>query len=169
MNTRRQGVVNRTRASPRLVKLHRNYTVEEVALLFGIHKNTVRSWLKAGLEVNDGKRPVLILGKHLSSFLSHRRIKNKRKCAPGELYCVRCRAPKPAAGQMADYIPITTTLGNLVAICPDCSLMMNRRVSLTRLGLLGTGLTITVQQALPSINESKQPTVNSDLRRGHQS
>ena len=169
MNTRRQGVVNRTRASPRLVKIHRSYTVEEVALLFGIHKNTVRCWLKAGLEANDDKRPVLILGKYLSSFLSHRQIKNKRKCAPGELYCVRCRVPKAAAGQMADYIPITPTLGNLVAICPDCGLMMNRRVSLLRLATVGAELEITLQQALPSINESQQPTVNSDLRQGRQS
>ena len=169
MNVRKNGIVSRTRASPRHVKIHRSYTVEEEARLFGIHKNTVRSWLKAGLEVNDAKRPVLILGKHLSSFLSDRRIKNKRKCAAGELYCVRCRAPKAAAGQMAVYIPITATLGNLVAICPDCGLMMNRRVSLAGLELVKTGLAITLQQALPSINESQQPTVSSDLRRGRQS
>ena len=35
--------------NPRLVKIHRNYTVEEIATLFGIHKNTVRDWVKAGL------------------------------------------------------------------------------------------------------------------------
>ena len=33
----------------RQVKIHHNYTVEEIASLFGIHKNTVREWIKAGL------------------------------------------------------------------------------------------------------------------------
>ena len=37
------------RLNPRRVKIHRCYTVEEVAKLFGAHKNTVRGWLKAGL------------------------------------------------------------------------------------------------------------------------
>lgn len=27
------------------------------------------------------------------------------KCAPGEIYCVRCREPKSPAGAMADYEP----------------------------------------------------------------
>ena len=37
------------RLNPRRVKVHRNYTVEEVAKLFQVHKNTVRDWLKVGL------------------------------------------------------------------------------------------------------------------------
>jgi hypothetical protein len=87
----------------RQVKIHRNYTVEEIASLFGIHKNTVREWIKAGLPVLDEKRPMLILGQELAAFLQARRIKNKQSCQPGEMYCFRCRAPKMAAGDMADY------------------------------------------------------------------
>ena len=34
------------RLNPRRVKIHRSYTVEEVAMLFRVHKNTVRAWLK---------------------------------------------------------------------------------------------------------------------------
>ena len=49
----------------RLVKIHRNYTVEEIAKLFGIHKNTVRNWVKDGLATIDDKRPMLILGHEL--------------------------------------------------------------------------------------------------------
>ena len=44
----------------RHVKIHRSYTVEEIAGLFGIHKNTVRRWVKAGLPTSDDKRPMLI-------------------------------------------------------------------------------------------------------------
>src|SRR5216683_7791116 len=81
--------------NPRLVKIHRNYTVEEIALRFGVHKNTVREWVKRGLPtVADKKRPMLILGADLAAFLQARRAKNKRTCQAGEIYCVRCRSPK---------------------------------------------------------------------------
>ena len=41
------------RPNPNLAKIHRNYTVEEVADLFSVHKNTVRLWVKNGLATND--------------------------------------------------------------------------------------------------------------------
>jgi hypothetical protein len=59
--------------NPRLVKIHRNYSVEDIARLFGVHKNTVRSWLKQGLAAIDDRRPTLILGRELMRFLQERR------------------------------------------------------------------------------------------------
>ena len=149
--------------NPRLAKIHRNYTVDEVATLFGIHKNTVREWVKRGLPTNDGKRPMLILGRELVAFLTARRAKNKRTCLPGEIYCVRCRAPRTPAGEMVDYMPLTATLGTLAAICSACETMMYRRVSLAKLAHVCGKLDVTMPQALEHIGERVQPTVNSDL------
>ena len=150
--------------NPRLAKIHRSYTVDELAQLFDVHRNTVREWVKRGLPTNDDKRPMLILGRELVAFLAVRRAKNKRPCLPGEIYCVRCRAPRAPAGEMVDYVPLTATLGNLVAICSACETMMYRRVSLARLEQVRGILDITMPQALEHIGESAQPTVNSDLR-----
>lgn len=150
--------------NPRLAKIHRNYTVEEIANLYRVHRNTVREWVKRGLQTSDDKRPMLILGRDLSAFLQARREKNKRPCQPGEIYCVRCRAPKAPAGDMADYQTVTETLGNLVAICPDCGSIMNRRVNLAKLAQIRGQLDITMPQALRHIVESVQPSVNSALR-----
>jgi len=146
------------------VKIHRNYSIEEVAGLFGTHKNTVRRWVKGGLPICDGRRPTLILGRDLAAFLQARRASKKQPCRPGELYCVRCRAPKAPAGDMAEYLPVTEKLGNLTAICPDCECMMNRRVSMAKLGVVQGKMSITFPQALRRVSESNQPTVNSDLR-----
>ena len=148
----------------RKVKIHRNYTVEETAALFSIHKNTVREWVKAGLTVLDDKRPMLILGPELAAFLQARRAKNKQTCRPGEMYCVRCHTPKLAAGDMADYVAATETLGMLKAICPDCNSIMNRRVSMAKLEQVRGKLAITFPQGMEQVSNSIQPTVNSDLK-----
>lgn len=154
--------------NPRLAKIHRNYTVEEVASLFGIHRNTVREWVKRGLPTSDDRRPILILGRALVTFLQAKRAKNKQTCQPGEIYCVRCRKPQAPAGAMAEYEPLTSTLGNLIGICPTCESMMYRRVNLAKLTQVSAKLDVTLPQALLHIGESPPPCVNSDLRQGAQ-
>lgn len=149
--------------NPRLVKIHRNYTVEDITHLLGVHKNTVREWIKRGLPTIDDKRPKLILGGDLSAFLQARRVKNKRPCKPNQMYCLRCRSPKIPAGNMVDYQPVTESLGNLFGICPDCEAGMNRLTSLAKLEQIRGELDITMPQGLPRIVDSEQPSVNSDF------
>src|SRR4051812_24104132 len=91
--------------NPRRVKVHRNYSVEEIARLFRVHKNTVRNWAKQGLAAINDQRPILILGRELSRFLSERRQRTKQTCGPGRIYCIACRAPKMPAGNMAECTP----------------------------------------------------------------
>jgi helix-turn-helix protein len=148
----------------RLAKIHRSYTVEESAHLLGVHKNTVRQWIKSGLPTCDKRRPTLILGRHLIDFLRARREKNKRSCLPGQLYCVRCRAPRFPAGNMADYQPVTENVGNIQAICPECDSIINRRVSLAKFGQIRGQIDVRFPQALRYLNESDQSSINSDLR-----
>jgi hypothetical protein len=150
------------RPNHRLVKIHRSYTVEEAALLFGSHKNTVRAWIKSGLPVSDARRPILILGRDLAAFLQLRRAKKKRPCGPGEMYCMRCRVPRTPAGCIAEYQPRTESLGNLVGICPECEAMMYRRVSFTKLEQVRGRLDVSITEAERHISERRAPTVNSE-------
>jgi hypothetical protein len=147
----------------RLAKIHRSYTIEEVARLYDVHRNTVRAWIKSGLPTSDHRRPTLVLGRDLAAFLQTRRSKNRRPCQAGEIYCVRCRAPRKPAGDMAECRALTGTLGNLIGICPCCESMMYRRVNLAKLGQVRGSLDVTLPQALPHIDESAPLSVNSDL------
>lgn len=151
------------RYNPRLAKIHLNYTVEEVASLYGIHRHTVRNWITAGLPALKEQRPLLILGVDLLAFLHARRTKNKRTCRPGEIYCVRCRTPKRPADKMADYQPTTEKLGALIGICPDCGKLMYRRASFAKLDQIRGDLEVKITQAQSHINESHQPSVNCDF------
>jgi hypothetical protein len=112
--------------NPRLVKIHRNYSVEEIARLFEVHKNTVRAWVKKGLQPIDGQRPALFHGPVLVAFLQGRRASAKQPCPPGHIYCLPCRAPKAPAGNMAEFVPVTDTTGNVRGICPDCGRLIHR-------------------------------------------
>lgn len=158
--------MNTRRPNPRLVKIHRSYTVEEVARVLGKHKNTVRAWIEAGLRTCDSKRPTLILGSALREFLYTKRAAHKKSCGPGEMYCLRCRVPRKPALRMAEYKPVTATLGNLVGICPVCECLMYRRVSLPKIEGLRAELDITFEQAARHISETGRPSLNSDFSKG---
>jgi excisionase family DNA binding protein len=142
------------RPNPRAVKIHRSYTVEEAAGTLRVHKNTVRAWIKRGLPTIDSRRPILINGLDLFRFLTSERNKRKQRCAMGELYCVRCRAPKAPAGGMVDYLPITSAAGNLRGLCPDCDALIHRRVSLSRLHAIRGDMDIAFPQGVERIGDS---------------
>ena len=152
--------------NPRLAKLHRNYTIEEVANLFSVHKNTVGSWIKQGLPVCGNKRPFLILGRDLRKFLEAKKVKNKKSCKPDEIYCVRCREPKKPDTDLIEYQAITGTLGNLAAICPDCESIMNRRISLNKLEQIPAYSNIAQSLVGLHITPCINPSVNSDFSKG---
>lgn len=151
------------RHNPNLAKIHRNYTVDETANLFGVHKNTVRYWIKAGLPICDERRPTLILGEHLQEFLKSRRRARKRRCRVDEVYCMRCRVPKKPAGDMVDYEAMTATSGRLVAICPSCEATINQYVRLARLEEIRLYLDVSISKTVEHIGDSNRFLVNSDF------
>lgn len=152
------------RANPRLAKIHRSYTVEEIATLYGVHRNTVRQWIKTGLPVVDQRRPVLVLGVALAEFLQIKRTVNKRPCRPGEIYCMRCREPRVPVGGDVCYHPISPTRGSLVGTCLTCAAGLYRSVSLAKLDKFEGLLRITLTPAGEHIGKSSQPSANSDFK-----
>lgn len=155
-------MAGRRRPNPGRVKIHRNYTVAEIASLFGVHRNTVRNWIRQGLPVIDGPGQTLIYGRDLRTFLEERRQNARRPCPPGHLFCVKCRAPKIPVGKMVDYLPSTGTLGTLRGICPGCESLIHRRASLAKLNAIRADLDITFPKAEARIGERNFPIVDCD-------
>ena len=154
------------RPNPRLAKIHRSYSVDEVSRLFKIHKNTAHNWLKNGLIAIDDQRPIVIRGVELRRFLTDRRARTKQTCGPGRIYCLPCRSPKVPAGNMAECIAVSETAGTLQAICPDCGRMIYRRVNPQKLATVCGNLDVTVTQARSRIEEIAKPSVNCDSTEG---
>src|SRR5829696_885487 len=125
--------------NPRRFKIHRSYSVGEIARMCGIHKNTIGRWRKAGLKPIEGKGQLLFRGPDLREFLERRRQAAKCPLPPGFFFCLGCRTRKEPAERMADLIEIMpangkpATTGDLKGLCPDCLAIMNRKVNLARL------------------------------------
>ncbi len=150
----------RTRLNPRLAKLHHCYTVEEVARLYGVHRNTVWNWLRTGeLLAIDGGRPALVHGQVLRTFLEKRRAAAKSPCPRGTLYCLRCRQPRQPALGMADFLARERGAGNLRALCEVCGASMHRRARQEALRAILPDIEVRVVQAPPRIAECPRPSL----------
>lgn len=153
------------RVDARVIKLHRTYDVAELAARLSVHKNTVRHWQAEGLKPLDGGRPVLFHGSTVRAFLLSRNASRKSPCQPGTLYCFRCRAPRPPALGMVDYIPISATGGNIRAICATCETVMHRRAAKAALVTILPGCDVQIVHAPSRLKGSPSPSLDCDLER----
>ena len=152
--------------NPRRAKIHRSYSVDELARLFGVHKNTVRRWFKDGLKAIDGQRPTVAGGEEVRCFLAERRARGKKPSGPGRIYCLPCRAPKVPALKMAECVASAETTGTLQGICPDCGRMIYRRVNLHKIDAIRGDLDVTFTRAEPRIEDTTKPNVSCDSTEG---
>ena len=153
------------RINPRLIKIHRSYSVDEAARALGAHKNSVRSWIKNGLPVVDSGRPVLILGHELRAYLERKRKAAKRPCAPGTIYCFKCRKPRPPALGMVEYVSRNAKAGDLTALCETCGTMLFRRARCDDIAAIMPGIDVQFREAGARLLERTPPSLNCDNRK----
>jgi len=124
------------RYNPNKCKINRNYSISEIALLYGVHKNTVKTWLRRGLKRIDNQRPYIILGRDLKQFIKDLRGINKRPCELGEIYCMKCRVPRTPEQGSTVFETETSRYGRIKANCNVCNSPMNRYFRLVDLATL---------------------------------
>lgn len=133
------------RVSPRKIKIHNQYTYDQVADALGVTVQTVRLWRQDGLDVLDSQKPHLILGFAIKEFLNKRSNKPERRLARDQFLCMTCNAPRRANGGMADYTPYTATRGRLEALCEACEGLCGKFASPKICAELATILTIATR------------------------
>jgi hypothetical protein len=153
------------RINPNRVKLHRSYFIGDLAKLLTVHKNTIRGWQREGMQPIDTKRPIMFQGATVRTFLANRKANRKCPCPAGTMYCFRCRAARPPALGMVDYIPISAASGNLKAICATCETVMHRRASFERVTAILPGCDVQIAEALSRLRGSSSASLNCDFER----
>jgi hypothetical protein len=150
--------------SVRRVKGLSTYDVHEIAKQCGVHRGTVRNWLKHGLKTLDGSRPMLVHGTELKRFLDEKRISRRQKCAVGEFYCFRCRLPRKPWGEMADGAVHTDKIAKLSALCSVCETPMHRMVRRADLPKFAALVEIRAL-GVERLSDWASPSENSDSRK----
>lgn len=141
-----------------------NYDSADIAKLFGIHRNTVRHWLKDGLAAIDDRRPVLVHGTVLKAFVTNRQQTQRQKCALGEFFCFRCRAPRKPWGDTADLSFHSDKIARLTALCNICETVMHRTISRSDIPKLAK--MISLQKLAPErLSDCVDTSVNVDFER----
>lgn len=153
------------KVNPNRVKLQRTYTASELAACLLVHKNTISNWQRKGLTPIDGARPILFLGSTVRDFLRKQNAARRRPCPPGNLYCFRCRLPRPPADGLVEYRWITATSGNLRAVCATCETVICRRATREALAVTMPGLDVQFPEAKVRLIGSPSPSLDCDSKR----
>ncbi len=151
--------------NPNRVKLNRSYTFEELAVVLGVHKNTVSTWVKNGLPCLKERRPFLILGAEARAYLQKQRTAKKQRCKPDELFCMRCKTPTSPAESFVEYLPLSATKGRLTGFCGRCESVVNKFVRYDSLERYSILFDLSVPTELEHINDCNNPLLNSDLKK----
>lgn len=128
--------------NPRAVKIHRTYTVDEIASLFGKHKRTVGEWFNVGLSPIDDRRPALVLGLELRRFIESRMRAAKRPCRLDQMFCFRCHTPQTPIGLSVELVSLRAGQFSLRGRCPVCETSLFRHIRAADLQLFQTKYTV---------------------------
>lgn len=123
----------RRRYNAARIRTKQSYKIEEIADMLNVHKNTVRVWMKEGLHAIDDGKPYLIHGAVLKAFLAQRQKARKQPCQHGEIYCLKCRAPRRPWEGIVDVQLISQKIAQIMGICSVCNGKLNRRTSVAKL------------------------------------
>jgi excisionase family DNA binding protein len=150
----------------RSIKMHRPYSVDEAARTLGVHKATVRRWLKKWkVPIFDDQKPVLIRGEDLKS-LGNQMKKPSSPCRVDQAYCLKCRKPTKAAYGEWEIADATGTAANMRMLCGTCTTIVYKRVAWRDLITLSKTVRVSARQNLRHLIEMQEPCLNVHYLKG---
>lgn len=148
----------------RLIRTGLCYSVQEIAELYGLHKNAVLRWIQKGLPVIDQKKPYLIHGSELTTYLKNKQGERKHKCKPDEFFCCKCRVPRKAWENQADILIRNEIKLSISGLCADCDTKIHRAGAVKKLAEYQKTFSIQTMQGQHIIDRSS-PSVMCDSRK----
>lgn len=83
--------------NPKRICKHRSYTIKELSKLLDIDEKTCFRWIDEGLAIIPGcKKPILMRGEDIKTFLNNRKIKRKIPMKRKQFLCMACKGARYA-------------------------------------------------------------------------
>jgi len=120
------------RANPMAVKAALTYEVGEAAKALGKSKATIRNWIRDGLPVMSSKKPYLIAGSEIRSYLRQKYQAQKTPLRDNELYCLSCRKGRQPINMQVFAISNAAGTLRLSGSCDHCGATASRIISRTK-------------------------------------
>jgi hypothetical protein len=153
------------------LRLHRSYTMRELANTLGAHVRTVQEWHKSGMPAIDEQgRPLLFLGEDAKSFLKTRRREARTKLGPDQIYCLKCACGVVPSTDTVSVEVTERRLGRcskqviVRAKCPSCNGTAVRLASLESIRKTVWGA--KVHRADERLLDNSVPRCNTDFKQG---
>lgn len=140
----------------RRIKQHECYTAPELVALFKVSLGTVRRWAMDGLRPIDRRRPHLYLGSNVAVFLKARQ-KPHEPLAPGEFFCVCCKAKRRAASEVLGLILRSPTTVDLTAACAACGRRLFRRTRISEIDQKVGLAKLICEEATITVTGNREP------------
>jgi hypothetical protein len=147
----------------RRVKRLEQYTAQELASLFQVHKNTVSNWMRKGLRKIDDQKPHLFRGADVIAFLQKRQSSRKHSCAAHEFYCFKCKAPRTPWGGLVERYSLTPAKVQLKALCAVCEGTITKITTPEKAHNI-THILEQYQRDDVSLEDSPLPRLNCDIK-----
>lgn len=146
-------------------------TFKEISVKLGVHVRTVQDWHSKGLKVLDeSRRPFLVYGESLKSFLDSIQSKRRLKLKPDEFYCVKCRKASKAIPNSVNITDPNRRLGSsyiqltIEAKCEKCGTKMVLFSSDNAINKVSFGSSST--EHVQSLYKDSKCTLNTDIYNG---
>ena len=151
------------------IRLHRSYTMAELASVLGVHVRTVQTWRKEGmLPIDEYDRPMLFIGEVVRTFLKRRQQARKCKLQARECYCLRCNTsvlpvPESITVEVTDRRVGKTARAVVVrGKCSTCGARVVRFTSTN--SILNTPWWTNLREADKRLIGTSVPSLNTDLK-----
>ena len=96
---------------------HISYSADDLATHFGVHVQTIREWVRRGLQPIDEHTPALFLGTYVMRFIDDMNSKRKTTTQFNEFYCMSCHA---AHNPFNNTVVITTDNNGFIRATGIC-------------------------------------------------
>ena len=146
----------------RRIKADLCYSTKDISEATGVHIRTVQTWYTHGLKPIDNEVPFLVKGFVLRAFIKQRNYHLKKKCAPDEFFCMKCKSPRKLWENAVSLKYRSSKTISMSGWCLVCNTIINKIGSVKKLPEIRSLFNV-VEEQLERLEDRDDSSGNTDM------